>query len=376
MRRLAVDIQAGRLELALAHERLPLDELLAFATRANPKRAFLFVSKVLGKHWPCRPSAMRRTYDLLAGDLQDLPGPLLVLGMAETATALGHGVYDSLQRARPGLDALYMHTTRHQLDAEVALTVEESHSHAVDHTLYQPHEAYRTVFARARTLVLVDDELSTGNTLLALARAYLALNPGVEQVVLAALVSWLTPERLAEISQTLGRPVRQNALAAGSFRFETRPGYAGAAPEGVRALAERPGRHVDGRFGRRGFRGELEVGPLPELPAGAPVVVVGTGEFAFAPFRLAEELEAAGHDVVFQSTTRSPILPGDAIRSRRVFPDHHGEAVTNFLYNFPEEGRLAIVGYESPALGRDHALIGQIGARCWSPPEPGARAHE
>lgn len=36
-----------------------LEDLLDFAQRINPKRAFLFVSKVLGRHIPVAPSTMR-----------------------------------------------------------------------------------------------------------------------------------------------------------------------------------------------------------------------------------------------------------------------------------------------------------------------------
>ncbi|MDO5769772.1 MAG: phosphoribosyltransferase domain-containing protein, partial [Psychrobacter sp.] len=68
-----------------------LDDLLGFAQRINPKRAFLFVSKVLGRHIPVAPSTMRRAFTDLANMLPDhsglnkLPEPILVIGMAETA---------------------------------------------------------------------------------------------------------------------------------------------------------------------------------------------------------------------------------------------------------------------------------------------------
>ena len=38
-----------------------LEDLLDFAQRINPKRAFLFFSKVLGRHVPVAPSVMRKT---------------------------------------------------------------------------------------------------------------------------------------------------------------------------------------------------------------------------------------------------------------------------------------------------------------------------
>jgi hypothetical protein len=43
-----------------------LDDLFDIAERRNPKRAFLFVSKVLGRHIPVPPSVMRQAYRQLA----------------------------------------------------------------------------------------------------------------------------------------------------------------------------------------------------------------------------------------------------------------------------------------------------------------------
>ena len=70
--------------------------------------------------------------------------------------------------------------------------------------------------------------------------------------------------------------------------------------------------------------------------------MIGTGEYAYTPFRLALALEEAGYDVRFQSTTRSPILVGDAIASRREFPDHHGDGIPNYLYNLDAD-RLPVI---------------------------------
>ena len=66
--------------------------LIGFAARVNAKRAFLFMSKVLGKHYPARPSRMHEVHQQLAQQLNDLKGPVVFIGMAETATGLGQGV--------------------------------------------------------------------------------------------------------------------------------------------------------------------------------------------------------------------------------------------------------------------------------------------
>ncbi len=93
-----IDLSRGRITVQVnqQHSHWALDDLLDFAERINPKRAFLFVSKVLGKHIPVAPSVMQRSYSDLASLVPtDLAGPICVIGMAETAVGLGQGVFES-----------------------------------------------------------------------------------------------------------------------------------------------------------------------------------------------------------------------------------------------------------------------------------------
>ena len=62
----------------------------------------------------------------------------------------------------------------------------------------------------------------------------------------------------------------------------------------------------------------------------------------------------------YQSTTRSPILVGDAIVRRREFLDHYGDGVPNYLYNLDPQ-RLPMVIYEHPALLAAHSLADELG---------------
>ena len=79
-----------------------LNDLLGFAERINPKRAFLFVSKVLGRHIPVAPHTMRQAFSDLAHLIpDDLPQPIVVIGMAETAVGLSAGVHQTLQQRYP-----------------------------------------------------------------------------------------------------------------------------------------------------------------------------------------------------------------------------------------------------------------------------------
>src|SRR4029450_10696987 len=87
-------------------------------------------------------------------------------------------------------------------------------------------------------------------------------------------------------------------------------------------------------------------------------LVLGTGEFAYPPFLLAEELERRGLDVRYQSTTRSPIIEGGAIGTSLTFADNYGDGIPNFLYNARREDYdRIIVCHETPAATVDGGLL-------------------
>ncbi len=379
----ALTIPGGTLRIATEREDLPLHELLSFAARANPRRPFLFVSRVLGRHIPCRPARMRETYRRLAAPLLDAPGPVWVIGLAETATGLGAGVADSLARTSGRDDIGFQHTTRLPLATSPMLTFEEAHSHAPTHLLHHPMPALANHFGTARTLVIVDDEISTGQSMRRLAEQIRPRMPRLSLILLVSLVNWLdtqTRERIArDITAPAGSPrISWCSLLDGQFAFEPVPGAIPAVlPADV--TARQPGWVARGDLGRRGLH--MSPGgsrpPVLEMPRADPsraLAIIGTGECAFAPFLAAEALELAGRDVTFQSTSRSPVLPGGAVARSVACPDPYGEGVGYYLHNPPGAERLAITLYEEPrACDAPHAQLAWL--RCAiprSPPGPGA----
>ncbi|MEU4065386.1 phosphoribosyltransferase [Streptomyces wedmorensis] len=200
----------------IGDEELPA--LLGLALRRNPKRAHLLVSSVLGKHVPQRPSVvygsgldLGRRVRALLGDEE--AARAVVLGYAETATALGHAVADGL-----GL-APYLHSTRRPV-AGVARAggFEESHSHATSHLLL-PEDP--KLLAGDGPLVLVDDEFSTGNTVLNTVRALHERYPR-DRYVVVALVDMRSAAdlgRLDAFAAEIGARVDLVAGAAGTVRL-------------------------------------------------------------------------------------------------------------------------------------------------------------
>jgi hypothetical protein len=155
---------------------MPWDDLFVVASRYNPRRGYIFVSKVLGKHWPVRPVTMDRVHGSLARKLSELglERPVVMIAMAETAVGLGRGIFDRLAELTSPDGLLFLQTTRHVTGGPALLTTDEPHCHARDHTVHVPagDPEKARILAGARTLVLVDDEITTGETLKGLARAF------------------------------------------------------------------------------------------------------------------------------------------------------------------------------------------------------------
>jgi hypothetical protein len=364
-----LELPTGTLELALEPGAIDPDQLLGFAARANARRGFLFLSKVLGKHWPSRPAAMLDVHERLAATVPAGAGPVLFITLAETAIGLGQGVFEAWLRRHPGADALFLHTTRYRCGDGALIEFEEAHSHAPRQFLHEPTDpVLRAQLAAARTLVLVDDEASTGNTFVNLTAACRRLNPGLERVHLATITNFMGRAATENLAARFGLPASCAALLDGEFSFTpgALPPDQGAAQR-FDADAERGASPAFGRLGlaRALAAPEALAARLAgEFAPGARVLVLGTGEFMHEPTLLGAALERHGVDVVVQSTTRSPILVWGAVGRALDFPDNYGEGIANYLYNVaPGQYDHVLLCHETASGAALQALAGRLGAR-------------
>lgn len=310
-----------------------IKDLLGLALRRNPKRAHLLVSSVLGKHVPQSPRVVRAHGVALGVRVRELLGAdadhATVLGYAETATGLGHCVAEGLG-AGP-----YLHSTRRPVPGvPQAGGFEESHSHATSHLLL-PEDP--RLLLDAGPLVLVDDEFSTGNTVLNTVRALHALRPRTHYVVVA-LADMRSPQdrgRLADFAQETGARIDLVAAVTGVTQLpedvldkgralvaqqerqaaaESGDPVDGADTRSPRVPAPRDG--GEGRItrvpldwpallpdgGRHGFTTEHQARLEQALPALAArlaeavgaarrILVLGTEELMYTPLRLGTALE-------------------------------------------------------------------------------------
>ncbi|MEU6304731.1 phosphoribosyltransferase [Streptomyces chartreusis] len=234
-----------------------LTGMLGLALRRNPKRAHLLVSNVLGKHVPQSPSVVYGAGFALGRRVRELLGAeeaarAVVLGYAETATGLGHSVADGV-----GL-APYLHSTRRPV-AGVARAggFEESHSHATSHLLLPEDPA---LLVGDGPLVLVDDEFSTGNTVLNTVRDLHERYPRRRYVVVALvdMRSAADAGRLAESAGEIGARVDLVAAATGTVRL----------PEGVLEKGqELVARYEAESAGAGGLSPAAPSGPNAQFPA-------------------------------------------------------------------------------------------------------------
>ncbi|MBL1353346.1 MAG: phosphoribosyltransferase domain-containing protein [Zetaproteobacteria bacterium] len=346
-------IQSGVLQLTLSDGHDRMDELMDFASRENPKRHFSFVSKVLGKHIPVQPLLMREIYDELS-DLCALNGDAYVVAMSEMGVGLGAGVADSLSKIHPEYDIYFQHTTRSQLPNKTWLNLDEVHSHAVDHILYEPVAYLRQNIMASTTLVIVDDEITTGRTVFLLATRIMQKIPRIQKIMFVSLVNWLSDENTQKF-HALGIQIEFVQLIKGEFTFKKHDDFHTALPSKVdSSISTSICRQDLGRLGlKMPYHLDLPTGYADNLKQDR-VVVVGHGEHLYLPFLLAEDLQKKGIDVVFQSTTRSPVLAGDAIKNRICFEVDDDKE--HYIYNFPTDRKVLAMSEGDDSLGFHHHL--------------------
>lgn len=330
------------------HSAIELESLFDIAQRNNPKRAFLFVSKVLGRHIPVAPRLMKESYVQLAASIPaDLPEPVLFIGMAETAVGLAAGVFREASSCIA--EPVFLTSTRHPVDGELLCEFKEDHSHATDHLIYQPEDAtLRQRALQARTLVLIDDEATTGKTFLNLLQALRDAGlTEVQRVVTVTLTDWSNHA----ITQQCPLPVDVVSLVKGEWSWQPRLNAPVPVMPAVNVTASGTVpvslRQDWGRLGMQETTSTL--GNHLRTEPGEKILVIGSGEFIWQPFLLAERLENAGATVKFGSLTRSPIAQGMAIESIIAFSDNYGLGIPNFIYNVAhQEFERVIVCVETP----------------------------
>lgn len=368
---------------------IPLNALFNVAARENTKRSFLFVSRVLGKHIPTNPKVMKIIGGILArlwleenegilcdetetlvkalAELQNAKDPLhfrfvnkalevllnpitlkektLFIGFAETATGIAQSVFSNFSNAS------YIHTTREKIDTlEPSFAFREEHSHAVNHTIYSLDPEFINGYEK---IVLIDDELTTGNTAINLMKTLPSNSFGV-----ITILDWRSKEQIEKFNSTKDLNIRICSLVKGTIECaEIISPFKG--DNEVQIVDNNESIHLEilikstvitdgyseftGRFGITSDKNNginEEIGKAAKMLTGRRVkgkcLCLGTEEFLYVPCMISAEL---GEDVYFHSTTRSPIYAKDekdyCIKNKIKFTSPKDEGLKNYLYNIP-----------------------------------------
>jgi hypothetical protein len=372
---LSASLPTAEVRLVQEGDGWSVSDLVSLAARVGARRPFLLVSKVLGKHLPVAPATIAATHDALARQLpHDLPGPVVFVGMGETATGLGWGVHARWRGLSARRDTLYLHSTRYLMPGIKSLAFEEVHSHAPGQALCLPRDPeLARLFSEARTLVVVDDELTSGRTAAALAEAVASAG-----VPLARRIAVVLLDASAEASGPkagLGLETRPAGTLSGwdvaslarvNLWCEDRPTARPASVLNQRTveLEQRMGALGWGRIGA-GEAPELSSclleGVLRRLEGATEATCIGFGECMHPAFLLGRALEARGLNVRVQATTRSPIALGGPIAFSLDCRDGLGSGVPFFLHNPPSPGPGNIVLHEPGGQAAAAELAARLG---------------
>lgn len=340
-----IELKSGCLELDYSEY---LKSLVDFGSRINKKRGFLFVSKILGKHLPTQPSLMKKTYQDLAKLIPPSNEPTLFIGFAETATALGQGVFEETNST----NSFYIHSTRFQTSAKIFFSFYEEHCHAPSHIFYEPKD--KTILAmldKITRVILIDDEVSTGNTANNLVTQLQKVLPNVKKYYLLTILNW-TKNTYSNFEYL--------SLYQGDFHFEAKEMNFETTIISEPTEVKNLDNIIPYNFGRYGVQHlDLDFASMVNINVlkDKKVLVLGTAEFMYPPYLLANYLEYHHIESYFQATTRSPVNVDGAIKSKISFKDNYFEEIDNFLYNVMDrEYDKILLCYETTSLPNTYDL--------------------
>ena len=358
-------------------------ELVRIAKRENnTRRKYLVVNRLQGKHIPVSPKEALQMFRSLAELIKEAyPSErLLMVGFAETATAIGAAVAIECQEA-------YMQTTREVIDGVDYLYFSESHSHATEQKLVKTD--LDKIIGKTDRIVFIEDEVTTGNTILNIVRLIQKTYAQPVSFAVASILNGMNEEAL-ENYKNLKIPVHylvktahdtyteiaEQYQADGTCHICTKPqekeveqqkevqqqiemqqtkeaqqpievqeisGWINArrlhTADTYKQACEQLWQEIQQKYGYTKYTKETETGRR--------ILVLGTEEFMYPALYVGAKLEEAGYTVRMHATTRSPI----AVSKEEKYPLHtryelaslYDKNRTTFVYDLAEYEEVLVL---------------------------------
>lgn len=358
-------------------------ELVRIAKRENnTRRKYLVVNRLQGKHIPVSPKEALQMFRSLAELIKEAyPSErLLMVGFAETATAIGAAVAIECQAA-------YMQTTREVIDGVDYLYFSESHSHATEQKLVKTD--LDKIIGKTDRIIFIEDEVTTGNTILNIVRLIQKTYAKPVSFAVASILNGMNEEAL-ENYKNLKIPVHylvktahdtyteiaEQYQADGTCHICTKPqekeveqqkevqqqiemqqtkeaqqpievqeisGWINArrlhTADTYKQACEQLWQEIQQKYGYTKYTKETETGRR--------ILVLGTEEFMYPALYVGAKLEEAGYTVRMHATTRSPI----AVSKEEKYPLHtryelaslYDKNRTTFVYDLAEYEEVLVL---------------------------------
>lgn len=343
-------------------------ELVGIAKRENnTRRNYLVVNRLQGKHIPVSPRKALQMFNSLAELIKEAYSSerLLMVGFAETATAIGAAVAIECQAA-------YMQTTREVLEGVDYLYFSESHSHATEQKLVKTD--LDKIIGETDRIIFIEDEVTTGNTILNIIRLIQKTYAQPVQFAVASILNGMNEEAL-ENYKNLKIPVHYLVKTEHDTYTEIAEKYRA---DGICHICTKPKEEVVQQ--QMKIQQQIEVqeisgwvnarrlhaadtyqqaceqfwqeiqqtyGYTKETETGKRILVLGTEEFMYPALFVGARLEEAGYTVRMHATTRSPI----AVSREKNYPLHtryelvslYDKNRTTFVYDLAEYEEVLVL---------------------------------
>ena len=287
-------------------------------------RPYVLVNPLLAKHLPSVPSITLEYFSRLGSKAAaTCKGErVLVVGFAETATAVGAVVASAIE------NAVYVHTTREPASLQPVAEFFEEHSHAKNQAVYL-REGFSELSAYDR-IVFVEDEITTGKTILNFLQSV-----GYSGKITVSALVFNGFDKSAFARYTADFVCLQEVGYVHQLEFGELPN-------------PRSGVEISVYCGSCLKLAEQIVSAIDKSDVqDKDILVIGTEEFMYPALALGRELEKNARSVKSQSTTRSPLLP----QSREGYPFHlrcsfaslYDHERTTYLYNLEKYDTVIII---------------------------------
>jgi len=326
-------------------------DLVRIAKRENnKKRNYLVVNPLQGKHIPVSPGKALQVFSELAGLLEKYKKErLLIVGFAETATAIGAQIAMEL-------GAGYLQTTREEIPGADYLFFSEEHSHATEQKLVK--NDLDGIIDGIDRIIFAEDEVTTGKTIWNLITVLERHYGRKIKFSVASLLNGMTEEAMKAFAD---RGIEFHYLV--KIRHDRYPEIADkAVVDGIYHQEDMSEAEytacfdIEGWMDTRRFTDmaryedacnllSKEIRERLPLDGYKRILILGTEEFMFPGLYVGKSLEESGYSVKFHATTRSPISVGSNVE----YPLHERYELSGMY----EENRKIFV-YD---IGRYDAVI-------------------